>query len=100
MGHNLNENTYSASAEWQERDYNNYRDWANTQRDVAKMKGGAFEDPGYGGQVKEDDDRLGAVETLNLIDQLHPTKNSPEDYREAVKEIKNLAIEAIKEGRL
>lgn len=43
---------------------------------------------------------LGAIDTLNLIDDLHPTKNSREQYAEAVKEIKELAIHAIKEGRL
>ena len=45
-------------------------------------------------------DQLGAIETLNLIDQLHPTKNSAEEYRAAVTEIKRLAVEAIKELRI
>lgn len=50
--------------------------------------------------MNQEDKPLGAVEILNLIDELHPTKNSPEQYRAAVKEIKLHAIEAIKEGRL
>ena len=48
----------------------------------------------------DDVDPLGAIEILNLLDELHPTKNSPSQYRNAVREIKAQAIEAIKEGRL
>lgn len=43
---------------------------------------------------------LGAIDTLNLIDEIHPTKNNREDYHEAVRVIKDLAIKAIEEGRL
>lgn len=40
-------------------------------------------------------DTEGALRTLELVSELHPTKNSPEAYLAAVEELCDLAIEGV-----